>query len=479
METMRKPRLVIAGASGFVGQALAPALADQFHVIGLSRSAREPGGGFAEYRSCDLFSLKQAEDALQGAEYAVYLVHNMMPSARLTQGDFADLDIVCADNFGRAAASAGVKQIVFLSGLCPPGDDLSNHLRSRREVERTLADYVVPVTTLRAGLILGGRGSSFQVMARLVRRLPLMVCPRWTNIQTQPIALRDVVSLIAGVVGREDCYDRVFDIGAPDVVTYKRMMAMTAAVLGKRRLFIPSRVMSPGLSRLWVTLITGAPKALVAPLVQSLRHEMVAANNDLAERLGVERTPVSEAIRLAVAESDDSVPHAFRGGASRRGPSLVRSVQRMSLPTGWTAKRAATDYLLWLPRMLSGLIRVDLASANRFRFVLAPFNVTLLELERAPARSRPDRQLFYVTGGVLRGSNGRPRFELRQVLGGRTLLTVVHDYEPRLPWLIYVSTQALFHRWLMDRFGAHLALGADLGRRVTTLDSIPTTRGLS
>jgi hypothetical protein len=83
-----------------------------------------------------------------------------------------------------------------------------------------------------------------------------------------------------------------------------------------------------------------------------------------------------------------------------------------------------------------------------------------------------------VTGGVLRGSNGRPRFELRQVLGGRTLLTVVHDYEPRLPWLIYVSTQALFHRWLMDRFGAHLALGADLGRRVTTLDSIPTTRGL-
>ncbi len=467
MGITRKPRLAIAGASGFVGQALAAALADRFHVVGLSRTKREPGQGFAEYRSCDLFSLRQAEDALEGAEYAVYLVHNMMPSARLTQGDFADLDIVCADNFARAAAAAGVKQIVFLSGLCPADQDLSEHLRSRCEVERTLGGYVVPVTTLRAGLILGGRGSSFQVMARLVSRLPVMVCPRWTNTKTQPIALRDVISFISGVVGREDCYDRAFDIGGSDVVTYKQMMAMTAAALGKRRVFIPSRVMSPGLSRLWVSLITGAPKALVAPLVQSLRHEMVAADNGLAERLGIETMSTDDAIRHAVAESDDTAPHAFRGGASRQGPSLVRSVQRMTLPTGWTAKRAATEYLLWLPRMLSSLIRVDVASIHRFRFVLAPFNVTLLELERAPERSRRNRQLFYVTDGALRGTHGRPRFELRQVPGGRTLLTVVHDYEPRLPWLVYVSTQAVFHRWLMGRFGAHLALHGARNSRIT------------
>jgi hypothetical protein len=137
----------------------------------------------------------------------------------------------------------------------------------------------------------------------------------------------------------------------------------------------------------------------------------------------------------------------------------------MTLPAGWTAKRAATDYLLWLPRMLSGLLRVELVSTNQFRFVLAPFGLTLLELERAPERSRLDRQLFYVTGGALRGPQGRPRFELRQVLGGRTLLTVVHDYQPRLPWLVYVSTQALFHRWLMDRFAAHLSLGSARNRR--------------
>ncbi|UCH29957.1 MAG: hypothetical protein JSV06_02730, partial [Myxococcales bacterium] len=241
-------------------------------------------------------------------------------------------------------------------------------------------------------------------------------------------------------------------------VTYKEMMAMTAEALGKRRFFVPSRVMSPGLSRLWVSLVTGAPKALVGPLVQSLRHEMVIHDEGLAERLGVTRTPTAEAIRQAVHELDGSVPHAFRGSSGRRGVSLVRSVQRMELPAGWTAKRAATDYLLWLPRFLSGLLRVDIDSLNGFTFVLAPLNLPLLRLERIPARSSPSRQLFYVTGGALLGPSGRPRFELRQALGGRALLTVVHDYEPRLPWPLYLSTQALFHRWLMRRFAAHLAL---------------------
>lgn len=457
MDRRSRPNVVIAGASGFVGQALAPLLSRSFRVIGLSRSVREPGGGFDEYRSCDLFSLKEAEEALEGIEYAVYLVHNMMPSTRLTQGDFADLDVVCADNFARAAAAAGVKQIVFLSGLLPDGTELSKHLESRVEVEKALAGHVVPVTTLRAGLVLGGRGSSFQIMARLVERLPVMVCPRWTNIRTQPVALADVVQMIGGVIGREEHYDRVYDVGAPDVVTYKEMMAMTAAAMGKRRAFIPSRIMSPGLSRLWVTLITGAPKALVGPLVQSLRHEMVVRDDGLAEQLGIERTSTREAIRQAVAETDGSAPHAFCGTRSRQ--RLVRSVQRMQLPAGWTAQRAAAEYLQWLPRFLRAFLRVEVQSVNCFRFVLGPLRAPLLELTRAPGRSSPDRQLFYVTGGLLSRTHGKPRFELRQVLGGRTLLTVVHDYEPRLPWLVYILSQAIFHRWLMSRFAKHLSHG--------------------
>lgn len=457
METKSRPRVAIAGASGFVGQALAPVLCDSFHVIGLSRSERTAGDGFAEQRACDLFSLSEAERALEGVEYAVYLVHNMMPSARLTQGDFADLDIVCADNFARAARAAGVKQIVFLSGLSPVGRHLSKHLQSRCEVEQTLAQHSVPVTTLRAGLILGGRGSSFQIMARLVERLPVMVCPRWTNTKTQPVALTDVVQLIRAVIGREEHYGRAYDVGAPDIVTYKEMMEMTASELGKRRLFIPSRFMSPGLSRLWVTLITGAPKALVGPLVESLGNEMLVREDGLAGRLGIARTSTREAVRRALSEHDGTLPHAFRGPSSGQGTRLVRSVQRMRLPAGWTARRAAMEYLLWLPRFLSGLLRVEVPSPSQFRFVLRPFGLSLLELTHAPHRSSDDRQLFYVTGGLLSRARREARFELRQVLSGQFLLTVVHDYEPRLPWPVYVSTQAIFHRWLMTRFAVHLS----------------------
>jgi hypothetical protein len=139
----------------------------------------------------------------------------------------------------------------------------------------------------------------------------------------------------------------------------------------------------------------------------------------------------------------------------------------MRLPAGWTALRAATEYLDWLPRFLNGFLRVELESPEQISFVLWPFRASLLQLSRASDRSGSDRQLLYVTGGLLSregGKPGKPRFELRQVLGGDTLLTVVHDYEPRLPWLIYVSTQAIFHRWLMFRFAAHLRRYAAVGK---------------
>lgn len=471
MEPSSKPRLIIAGASGFIGKTLAPLLAERFHVVGLSRSRRAAGDGYA----CDLFSMKDAERALEGGDYAVYLVHNMMPSARLTQGDFADLDVVCADNFARAASRVGIKQIVFLGGLCPKDGSLSKHLESRVEVERVLAGHGVPVTTLRAGLILGGDGSSFQIMARLVQRLPIMVCPRWTNTRTQAVALRDVVQLINYVVGREEHYSRVHDVGAPEVVTYRELMAMTARALGKRRWFIPSRVLSPGLSRLWISLVTGAPRALVAPLVQSLKHEMVAGPSSLASEAGLRRTSMREAIEIAIAGDHGTVPHAFRRPRSADAQHLVRSVQRMELPEGWTAERAAMDYVRWLPHFLRWLLRVRRRAGEGFSFVLVPLGITLMTLRHSASRSTADRQLFYVTGGALAPAGSKARFEIRQVLGGRTLLTVVHDYEPRLPWLLYVSTQAHFHKWLMHRFAKHLLKESDIEQAATTsLKALPS-----
>jgi hypothetical protein len=139
----------------------------------------------------------------------------------------------------------------------------------------------------------------------------------------------------------------------------------------------------------------------------------------------------------------------------------------MKLPESWTAERAALDYVRWLPRFLRGLLRIRRETGEDFSFVLVPLGLTLLTLNHSAARSNADRQLFHVTGGALARANTKARFELRQVLEGRTLLTVVHDYEPTLPWFMYVFTQAQFHKWLMHRFSAHLSREPALVEAVT------------
>jgi uncharacterized protein YbjT (DUF2867 family) len=463
-----RARVVVGGGSGFVGHALASKLSERFDVIGISRSERARDAHFTEWRKSDLFNLREAESALDGARFALYLVHSMLPSARLTQGTFEDLDLICADNFGRAAKRAGVEQIVYLGGLVPQTGELSPHLASRVEVEETLGRHGVAVTTLRAGLVIGGGGSSFEILTKLVQRLPAMVVPKWTLTRMQPVAVDDVVALLSFVVGRRECYGETYDIGATEALDYRTLMALCAELLGLERRMVPVPIFTPSLSRLWVSLVTGAPKALVAPLVESLRHEMVARDLRLAAMAGLEPTPVRAALERALvsAPKGDREPKADRahGGSERprrkaspRTPSLVRSVQRMTLPEGRDAEWAAKEYMRWLPRALRGLIRAEIDANRDCRFVLLLFRLPLLILTYAPDRSTPDRQLFFVTGGLLSRKEQRGRFELRQAHDGRTLMTAIHDFAPRLPWFLYVQTQARFHGWVMAAFRRHLA----------------------
>ena len=450
-----RPTLVLAGAAGFIGQALATALHARFRVVGLSRKARPADAHVDEYRRCDLFNLREADGGLAGADYAVYLVHSMMPSARLTQGSFADMDLICADNFARAAKAAGVRQIVYLGGLIPTGEPLSEHLRSRLEVERTLGRYGTPVTALRAGIILGAHGSSFQILLRLVRRLPVMVLPKWTQTRTQPVALADVIALLAFAVGNRACFGRSFDLGTPETVSYAELMQRLAAQLGRNLQALPVPFLSPKLSRLWISLVTGAPRELVEPLIESLRHEMVARDHDLATLAGRAPTPLDAALAQALAADGGHEPYAFTRAPVVKAP-LVRSVQRMRLPAGRDAAWAAVEYARWLPRGLRGLIRVDVDESGTCRFFLAGIGLELLVLTHAPQRSSPDRQLYFISGGLLARTPQRGRFELRQLLDGRTLMTAIHDYQPRLPWALYVVSQALVHRWVMWAFARHL-----------------------
>jgi len=471
----RRETIAVAGASGFVGTALAPLLARAgFTTVGLSRGKRDDGSdGYDTWRSADLFSLLDAQLALRGADRAVYLVHSMMPSARLTQGSFEDFDLVCADNFGRAAKKEGVKQIVYLGGLLPEDlddDKLSRHLASRREVETALAAHGVPVTTLRASLVIGAGGSSFSILERLVRRLPLMLCPAWTRTLTQPIALADVVELLTACLGRDDVLGETFDVGGPDVVTYEEMMRATALALGVRRPMLRVPLLTIGLSRLWVTLITGAPKELVAPLIHSLVVPMVARDRRLQEKLGRPGLSLAEALSDAIAaeralaaraaKEHGKVPRASRLRGRQRAEPRARSVQRMVLPPGKNALWTSDEYARWLPFFFRHVVLVDVDADKNCVFHLSfGKKRRLLELRFSTERSTGDRVLFYVGGGELAKvrQGARPRFEIREVNGGAFVLTAIHDYEPALPWRIYACTQALFHLFVMRAFARHLS----------------------
>ena len=451
--------IVIAGATGFVGHAVAERLAQRFEVTGLTRGRREARGAWTKLVTCDLFSQQDVERAFAGARYVAYLVHSMLPSARLVQGSFADLDLICADNVGRVAAKLGIEQIVYLGGLIPDDDaELSDHLRSRREVEVALGAHGVTVTTLRAGIVIGPHGSSFEMLTRLVKRLPAMVLPSWTERKCQPVDLGTVAAAVAYVTGRRSTYGQTYDLGGPDVLRYRDMLAIVGEELGVHRPAVQVPFVSPRISRLWISKITGAPAPLVKPLLDSLRHDMVCRDRRLQAEAELPGLPFREAVRasLAAQTAGSKEPQAY-APPPRAPVTGVRSVQRIALPPTRDAEWAAHEYMRWLPHG-AWPMRVAVDSDHHLtRFFLRPFKTPLLELEFAPDRSASDLQLFYVTGGSLARSKTPGRLEFRVTPDGAHLLTAIHDFMPALPWWLYRISQALVHRYVMWRFGRHLA----------------------
>jgi uncharacterized protein YbjT (DUF2867 family) len=450
-----KPTLAIAGATGFVGRWFLDQYQDDYRIIALSRSEMEPDDSrpHVQWRQVELYSLSSTTAALRGADYALYLVHSMQPSTRLHQGRFEDTDLLLADNFARAAQTNGVKQIVFLGGILPREDeDYSRHLRSRLEVELTLSSTGVPVTSLRAGIIVGPGGSSFRIIENLVRRLPVMIAPGWTQTETHPIALRDALRMIRYCLGRKSTYDQAYDIGGPEVTTYVKMMRETAELMGKDPYITPVPFFSLGLSKLWVSLVGSTPYQLVSPLVESLRHRMVAGENEVMAAFP-ERQSFREAARLALAEANN-LPRLPRRIATEEERNTVRSVQRLPNPMQRSASWVARMYQSWLPRLFRYIIQVEVAGDTA---TFQVFNIPLLKLLFVKDRSDNDRQLFYIVDGHLVRRRDYGWLEFRNVLEGRYVISAVHEFVPALPWYVYVLSQALVHHWVMKRFGKFLA----------------------
>jgi uncharacterized protein YbjT (DUF2867 family) len=279
-------RALVTGASGYIGGRLVPELlAAGHHVRCLVRSPGKlpdhPWSGRAEIVAGDVTRADSVRAALEGVDVAYYLVHSMAAGP-----GFEEVDRRAARTFGEQARAAGVRRIVYLGGLTPAGvpeDALSPHLRSRAEVGRILLDSGVPTAVLRAAVIIGSGSASFEMLRYLTERLPVMVTPRWVATRSQPIAVRDVLRSLVGCALLPPDVNRTFDIGGPDVLVYRDMMQRYAAVAGlRRRLVVAVPVLSPRLSSLWVGLVTPVPGGVARPLVESLRHEVVCAEHDLA-----------------------------------------------------------------------------------------------------------------------------------------------------------------------------------------------------
>ncbi|MFS0724085.1 NAD(P)H-binding protein [Paenibacillus sp. 1P07SE] len=475
-EHVRRPVIALSGASGYIGRNLWQALTADADVIALSRSGGErQDTASVTWRSCDFYDLDEAIKGLAGADYAIYLLHSMIPSAKLTQGSFEDMDAILAAHFARAARTCGIRQIIYLSGMIPPDTDkeaLSRHLRSRLEVEEILGACGVPVTTIRAGLIVGPEGSSFPILAKLVRRLPFMILPRWTRTKTQPIALSELLHAIQGSIGVRELEGRVIDVGGPDVMTYAEMLDETARLSGRKLRFVPFPYFSVYLSRLWVSLVTGTPKAIAYPLIESLIHPMVAASRhcvaglsdgkisfrDAAEQaLEEEREQKQKDKKKEAAQDEKDTAPRLPAADKRAAQSDVRSVQRLILPEGKDAAWAGAYYLKWLSRFAGPVFRVT-EEGLISRLYLRGFRKPLLQLTYDEEKSRPDYASYRISGGAFARMSEvhKGRLEFIQLSGGRECVVAIHDYMPSLPWLFYKYTQAKLHLLVMWLYRRHL-----------------------
>ncbi|NNE95427.1 MAG: SDR family oxidoreductase [Acidimicrobiales bacterium] len=318
--------IAVVGATGYVGGRLVPRLLERGHIVRcLARTPAKLAG--TEWRSqvdvvaADALDPDSMANGLEGIDVVYYLVHAMGHS-----GDFEEADRRAAENTRRAAQAQGVERIVYLGGLGDHDpDQLSDHLASRHEVGSVLAAGSVPVTELRAAVIIGSGSASFEMLRNLAEVLPAMVCPRWvTKTKCQPIAIADVLHYLVEVLEVPETAGQMLEIGGPDVLTYREMMQRYASIAGlRKRLIIPVPLLSPRLSSHWVNLVTPLPYGLARPLVDSLINDVVVHDEHSIARF-IEHKPftLDEAIKRALARVGDlAVQTSWMDAAPGRGPA--------------------------------------------------------------------------------------------------------------------------------------------------------------
>lgn len=301
-------KILLTGATGYIGKRILPVLLEQGHevVCCVRDKKRFPSEGIYQHPGISLFEVDflkaiPSQEVIKDIDVAYYLIHSMSSNT----GDFEKLEAVSAENFIQLIQQTRAKQIIYLGGITNE-EILSKHLASRKNVEDILSKGHIALTTIKAGIIVGSGSASFEIIRDLVEKLPLMITPRWLDTKCQPIAIRNVLEYLSGVIMKPETFNQSFDIGGPDVLTYKEMLLQFAAVRGLKRYIYTVPVMTPRLSSYWLYFVTSTSYKLAVNLVHSMKVEVVANDNRLEKLLGIQPITYKDAVKLAFQKIDQN-----------------------------------------------------------------------------------------------------------------------------------------------------------------------------
>jgi uncharacterized protein YbjT (DUF2867 family) len=298
-------KILLTGATGYIGKRLLPVLIDQGHqvVCCVRDKNRFPTDGIYNHPNVSLLEVDFLKDIqssgssaslIKDIDASYYLIHSMSSNVK----DFGSLEKESANNFIRLVKQTSVKQIIYLGGITNK-EKLSKHLASRKRVEEILNKSGIPLTSIKAGIIVGSGSASFEIIRDLVEKLPMMITPKWLNTKHQPIAIRNILEYLTGVLLKQGTFNKSYDVGGPDILSYKQMLLQLAEVRGLRRFIFTVPVMTPRLSSYWLYFVTSTSYMLAINLVNSMKIEVVAKNNELERMLGIKPISYKEAVQLA------------------------------------------------------------------------------------------------------------------------------------------------------------------------------------
>lgn len=323
-------KILLTGATGYIGQNLLPALLQAgHHVVCCVRDASRfdispyPDSQISVVE-VDFLEADTLHVIPNDIEVAYYLLHSMATSDQ----DFEDLEIKTAMHFKNRIEQTNAQQVIYLSGIVNESH-LSKHLQSRKKVEETLSSDAYGLTTLRAGIIVGAGSASFEIIRDLVEKLPVMITPKWLNTKSQPIAIKNVIEFLTRVLGREDTFGQSFDIGGPEILSYKQMLLIFAKVRDLNRFIFTVPVMTPRLSSYWLFFVTSTSYSLAVNLVDSMKVNVICRENDLAAQLDISQIPYEEAIRTAFRQNEVPVFGCYKDARSVRVTQPERVWQKI------------------------------------------------------------------------------------------------------------------------------------------------------